>query len=221
MIASYFKREDIDGKVVLIDPNDKPTIKANGFLAAFDELYKDTVQYVTSAKIESIDVANRKVTTDFDEFSFDDAAIYPRVRASRLIENLGLADMNNPQLEANIDQLKNHVIGDEHTYVVGDSRPMPFSKSGNTANTEAKIIAKRIAMHAAGKDMAWESPNTICYSMVTDDPQESIVVDAKYAHDGTGHGWGFTDVTLIEERSEDLGKANIEWGKGLFRDMFG
>ncbi len=220
MIASYFKREEIPGKVVLIDPNDKPTIKAEGFLAAFSDLYSDTLEYMTSAKIEGIDLANKTVKTDFDEIRFNDAAIYPRVRASRLIENLGLADEKSAQLEAKIDQLKNHIIGDEYTYVVGDARPMPFSKSGNTANTEAKIIAKRIAMHAQGKDMDWESPNTICYSMVGDNPQESIMVDAKYKHDGTGNNWGFTDVTMINDRSTDLAKANIEWGKGLYRDMF-
>ena len=220
MIAAYFKREEIPGKVVLLDPNPKPTIKAEGFLAAFEELYKDTLEYVTSTKITGVDLANKTIKTDFDDVRFADAAIYPRVRASRLIENLGLANEKSAQLEANIDQLKNHIVGDEYTYVVGDSRPMPFSKSGNTANTEAKIIAKRIAMHAQGKDMPWESPRTICYSMVGDNPQESIMVDAKYKHDGTGNGWGFTDVTMINDRTEDLGKANIEWGKGLYRDMF-
>ena len=30
----------------------------------------------------------------------------------------------------------------------------------------------------------------------------------------------FTDVVMINDRSKDLGKANIEWGKGLWRDMF-
>lgn len=221
MIAAYFQREQIPGKVVLLDPNPKPTIKAEGFLAAFSELYGDVLDYRTSTTITGVDVANNKVTTEFDEFTFADAAIYPRVRASRLIENLGLVDPQSAQKEANIDQLKYHIKDDPHTYVTGDSRPMPFSKSGNTSNTEAKIVARMIAAHAAGKEIAWESPRTICYSMVGAAPQESIMVDAKYAHDGTGHGWHFTDVTMINDRSEDLARANIEWGKGLYRDMFG
>jgi len=220
LIASYFKKEGIPGKVVLLDPNAKPTIKADGFLAAFNELYGDTLEYVVSTKIMGVDMGAKKVATEFDEVEFTDAAIYPQVRASRLIENVGLANPDSAQFEANIDQLKNHAMGDEHTYVIGDSRPMPFSKSGNTANTEAKIIARRIAMHAAGKDMAWESPRTICFSMVDSDPEESIMVDAKYAHDGNGAGWGFTDVTMINDRSGDLAKSNVEWGEGLFRDMF-
>ncbi|RMD47642.1 MAG: NAD(P)/FAD-dependent oxidoreductase [Alphaproteobacteria bacterium] len=220
MIAAYFQKEEIPGKVVLIDPNEKPTIKAEGFLAAFSELYKDVIEYMPSTKIEGIDIGAKKVITEFEEIEFADAAIYPRVRASRLIENLGLADPNSPQLEAAIDTLRYHVAGDEHTYVTGDARPMPFSKSGNTANSEAKIVAKMIAAHAEGKEVPWQSPETICYSAVRADPLESIMVDAKYKHDGHGAGWGFTDVTMINDRSKDLGKANIEWGKGLWRDMF-
>ncbi len=219
LIASYFKKEGIKGKVILLDPNEKPTIKANGFLAAFKELYKDVLEYHTSTTITGVDPHKKVVTTEFGEFTFADAALYPRVRASRLIEDLGLHDPKSPQLEAKIDNFFYNVPGDEHTYVTGDARPMPFSKSGNTANTEAKIVAKIIAARAAGKEPKWESPNTICYSMVNANPKESIMVDAKYKFT-KGKGWGFTDVKLIEKRSTQLGKANIEWGKGLYRDMF-
>ena len=220
MVASYFKKEGIKGKVILLDPNDKPTIKAEGFLSAFNDLYKDVLEYHTSSTITGVDPHNKVVKTEFGEVKFADATLYPRVRASRLIEDLGLADPKSPQLEAKIDQFYYNVPGDEHTYVTGDARPMPFSKSGNTANTEGKIVAGIIAARAAGKEPKWESPNTICYSMVNTDPQESIMVDAKYKFT-KGKGWGFTDVKMINKRSKQLGKANIEWGKGLYRDMFG
>lgn len=220
LIAAFFKTEGIKGKVILLDPNEKPTIKAEGFLAAFKELYGDQLDYRTATKIEGVDLAKKQVVTEFGEVGFADASLYPRVRANQLIEDLGLADPKSPQKEAAIDNLKYHVKGDEHVYATGDVRPMPFSKSGNTANSEAHIVARMIAGHAAGKEVAWESPNTICYSMVNADPQESIMVDAKYKHDGKGAGWGFTDVKMINDRTTSLGKANIEWGKGLYRDMF-
>ncbi len=218
LIASYFKQEGIKGKVVLLDPRDKPSIKANGFLAAFKR-HKDYLEYHTAANITGVDVGKKMVKTEFGEVKFADAALYPRVRASRLIEDLGLHDPKSPQLEAKIDEFFYNVPGDEHTYVIGDARPMPFSKSGNTANTEAKIVARIIAERAAGKKPKWESPNTICYSMVDGTSKESIMVDAKYKFT-KGKGWGFTDVKLIEKASKQLGKANIEWGKGLYRDMF-
>ncbi len=219
MIASYFRAEGIKGKVVLLDPNEKPAIKANGFLAAFRELHKGYIDYQTAATITGVDVAGKTVETEFGKVEFADAAIYPRVRAARLIEDLGLTDPESLQMEGRIDHFRYTVPGDDHTYICGDARPMPFSKSGNTANTEAQIVAKMIAARARGEDSPWESPNTICYSMVDANSRESIMVDARYKFT-KGKGWGFTDVKMIEKRSKKLGKANIEWGKGLYRDMF-
>ena len=42
LIGDYFKKNKIKGKIVLLDPGEKPFApKAPGFLAAFSELYKD------------------------------------------------------------------------------------------------------------------------------------------------------------------------------------
>ena len=217
LIANYFKKNKVKGKVVLLDPGEKPFApKAPGFLAAFKELYKDYIDYQPSTMVQSVDPIKKTVKTELDTIEFDDAAIYPRVRAARLIEDLGLHDPQNPQLEAAIDVYKYFAKGDQTCYVTGDCRPMPFSKSGNTANSEAHYVAKVIAAHEAGKDIDWVSPQTICYSMVNGTPEEAIVVKAKYAKEG----FGFTDVEVDNTRSASLGKATHEWGAGLYRDMF-
>ncbi len=217
MIASYFKKNKIKGKVVLLDPGDKPFApKAPGFLAAFHELYPDIIEYKPSTNIKSVDPMKQTVTTEFDTIKFDDAAIYPRVRAAKLIEDLGLANPKSPQMEGDIDVYKYFAKGDKTCYITGDCRPMPFSKSGNTANSEAHYVARVIAAHEAGKDIDWMSPQTICYSMVNAEPQQAIVVKAKYDR----KTFGFTDVQLDNTRSAALGKATHEWGAGLYRDMF-
>ena len=43
MIASYFKKNKIKGKVLVLDANPDITIKKDGFHAAFNELYKDII----------------------------------------------------------------------------------------------------------------------------------------------------------------------------------
>lgn len=220
MVASVFKKNKIKGKVVLLDANPDITIKKDGFHAAFDKLYKGVIEYHKNSEIRSVDVAKREVKTDFDTIKFADAAIYPRVRASRLIEQLGLANPDSPQKEANIDVLKYNVIGDNRVYVLGDARPMPFSKSGNTANSEAKYVAKVIAARTAGKEIAWESPHTICYSAVMASPLESISVDAHYKYDPKTKGFGFDKAMLFEKWDKARGQANLEWARGLYRDMF-
>lgn len=217
MIANYFKRHNIGGKVVLLDPNPEPFApKAPGFLAAFSELYADHLDYHPSTPVTAVDPIARTVTTDFDTIQFEDAAIYPRIRAARLIEDLGLHKADSLQFEADIDTHKYWAKGDHTCYVTGDSRPMPFSKSGNTANTEGHFVAKVIAAVEAGGDIPWESPQTICYSLVNGTPEEGIVVKAKY----TETDFTFTDVDLDNNRSAAIATAAHEWGEGLYRDMF-
>jgi NADH dehydrogenase FAD-containing subunit len=217
MIANYFKKNNISGKVVLLDPGEQPFApKAPGFLAAFSELYGDIIDYQPSTVIQSVDPIAKTVTTEFDTIEFADAAIYPRIRAAKLIEDLGLHNAESPQMEADIDIYKYFAKGDTTCYVTGDCRPMPYSKSGNTANSEGHFVAKVIAAVEAGNDIDWESPQTICYSMVNGDPEEAIVVKAKYEKEG----FGFTDVELDNARSAALGAAAHEWGAGLYRDMF-
>lgn len=221
LIASYFKREKIPGKVILLDANPDVTIKKEGFHAAFDELYKDTLEYHTSFEITGVDAHKRQVKSEFDEVSFVDAAIYPRVRASKLIEAVGLANPKTPQLEARIDPLTYNVIGDERVYVAGDARPMPFSKSGNTANSEAKFVAQIIVARANGKPVPkWESPNTVCYSVVNGDPLEAISVDAHYAYNPKDKTFAFDKVKMFEKRDAARGEATLDWARALYRDMF-
>lgn len=221
LLASYFKKNKIKGKVVLLDANPDVTIKKDGFHAAFDELYKGILDYQPSFEIKGVDPHKRTVSSEFDTVSFDDAAIYPRVRGARLIEQLGLVDPTSPQKEAHIDVLFNNIVGDKRVYVTGDARPMPFSKSGNTSNSEAKIIAKVIAARAQGKDVKqWVSPHTVCYSAVNMDPMEAISVDAYYAYNPKGQSFAFDKVKLFEKRSTARGQATLEWAEGLYRDMF-
>jgi sulfide dehydrogenase [flavocytochrome c] flavoprotein subunit len=221
MIASAFKKNKVKGKVLVLDHNPNFTIKAKGFSAAFNELYKDYIEYRPSSEIKGIDVDNRVIKTEFDSIKFDDATIYPGVRGSTLIETLGLVDPKSPQKEALIDGLKYNVIGDERVYVTGDSRPMPFSKSANTANTEGKYVAKVLAARAQGKDINWYSPETICYSMVNANPMEAISVDATYAYDAKTKTFSFSkDTKMFEDRDKTKGRGCIEWAKGMYRDLF-
>jgi NADPH-dependent 2,4-dienoyl-CoA reductase/sulfur reductase-like enzyme len=221
LIASYFKRQKIKGKVILLDANPDVTIKKEGFHAAFDELYKGVIDYRTSFEITGVDVDKKRVMSEFGEVDFVDAAIYPKVRASRLIETVGLVDPKSNQMEANIDPLTYNVIGDERVYVAGDARPMPFSKSGNTANSEAKIVSQIIAARAAGKPAPeWVSPNTVCFSVVNGDPLEAISVDAHYAYNPTDKSFAFDQVKMFEKRDAARGAATLDWAKGLYRDMF-
>ncbi|TAL71705.1 MAG: sulfur oxidation protein, flavocytochrome C [Rhodanobacter sp.] len=223
LIASVIKHNKLKGKVVILDANPEITIKAPGFHAAFDELYKGIIEWHPTAAVTGVDVAGRTVHTEFDSYKFDDAAIYPNVRAATLIEELDLMapPTKSNQKEANIDIRFYNLIGDQRVYVTGDSRPMPYSKSGNTSNSEGHYVAKVLAARAQGKDIAWTSPQTLCYSMVDAFPKQAIWVDTYYGYDAKKDAiTGFKDTKVDNKRSEANGTAYLEWARGLYRDMF-
>jgi len=220
LIASVFKRENIKGKVVLIDSRAEPAVMAEGFLAAFNELYGDIIEYMPSSTITGVDPEARTLSTEFDDVAFDDAAIYPRIRGARLLERLGLVDAKSAQKEAAIDPLTYNVVGDAHVYAAGDCRPMPFSKSGGTARSEGVYVAKLIAARTRGQQVPWESPHTVCYSMVNADPAEAIMVDGKYRFEASSGQWAHFENVAINERDTEKGRKAFAWAEEHFRDMF-
>ncbi|KIM11396.1 MAG: twin-arginine translocation pathway signal protein [Sulfuricurvum sp. PC08-66] len=229
LIADYFKRNKINGKVVILDENPNITIKTDGFHSAFTKLYGDYITYMPSTTITSIDPFKKRIVTELgEEIDFTDAALYPRVRGNRLLELAGVAkDSVFNKAEANIDPFTYQVIGDKNVFCTGDVRPMGFSKSANTANTEGVIVAKNIVKYLAGEELSqktWSSPLTVCYSAVNADPLRAISVNAGYAYDEAKKSFGFANAGTMEkwDGAEGVagGKGLIEWGKGLYREMF-
>jgi NADPH-dependent 2,4-dienoyl-CoA reductase/sulfur reductase-like enzyme len=153
LVADYFKKNDIKGKVIVLDENPNITIKADGFHSAFKTLYGDIIEYMPSSNIVKIDLDNKMVETELGEqIEFEDAALYPRVRGNKLLEIAGVAkDSVFNKMEADIDPFTYQTKADPDVFCTGDVRPMGFSKSGNTANTEGKIVAEYIDMHLKGK----------------------------------------------------------------------
>lgn len=229
LFADYFKRNEIAGKVILLDENPDVTIKKDGFHSAFEDLYGDYLEYLPASVITEVDPVNKMVVTELgEEIEFADAAIYPHVRGNKLLEIAGVAkDSVFNKMEADINVFTNQVNGDPNVFCTGDARPMGFSKSGNTANTEGHIVAKYVLMYLDGttlSEQTWKSPLTVCYSAVEGKPLHAISVNAGYAYDPKKRAFGFHNASTMEHwkgrEGEMAGKGLIEWGKGLYRDFF-
>ena len=224
-----FKKNKIKGKVLLLDENPDITIKKEGFQSAFDEMYKDYLTYVPSAKIVSINLDKKVVVASEmeDTYTFADAAFYPHVRGGKLLEVCGVAqDTAFNKMEGNIDPFTYEVVGAENKniFVSGDARPMGYSKSGNTSNSEGHYLAQLIAQRIKdGKDIPWVSPLTVCYSVVATKPERAISIRAQYKFKGRTLA-GFTNVELSEQWKDkaglDNGRLLDAWAKRLYADMF-
>ena len=222
LVAGFFKRKNIKGKVVLIDPRDKPAVNDEGFLSAFDELYGDTIEYLNSTMVEGVDPHRNVIKTDFDEIKFDGGAIYPRTRAARIIEKFGLHQAKNKQFEADIDPFNYNFRDDNQIYIAGDCRPMPFSKSASVAVSEGRHIAKVITARLQGKSVQWVTPESICYSMVNSIPEEAILSKSAYEFDQNTQHWRFAKRSKSYNiRSSKLATETYTWASSHFQNIFG
>jgi Uncharacterized NAD(FAD)-dependent dehydrogenases len=224
VVAGWIKKNKIPGKVLLLDMNPDITIKAKGFHEAYNQLYPDIVEYVSSAGIKGIDPWKKEIKTEFKTYKFDEMTLYPGVRGGYLFEQLGMVYPESQQKEANIDaHTYNLKKGDKkihNAFAGGDSRWMPFSKSGNTSQTEGFHIAKLITAAEAGKTIPYKSPHTVCYSMVNYDPLQAIYVSLHYAYDKKKGMWQFARVQEDDNRDAAKAARYLEWGKDMYRNMF-
>lgn len=225
VIADYFKQNKIDGKVVLLDENNSITIKEKGFQSAFNELYKDHLEYVPGSPINEIDLDKKIVYTEFDEYEFADASFYPHVRGGKILEKFGLAKDAKNKLEAHINQLTYEAIGAKNIFITGDTRPMGFSKSGNTSNTEGQYVARIIASRINKTEpIAWEPATTACFSAVSIQPEKAIYIYTQYSYDEKTKTFDFADTTADENwktNGTTNADSNYSWATSLYYDMFG
>ncbi len=224
VIADYFKQNKIKGKVILLDENNTITIKEKGFQSAFDMLYKDYLEYHPNTTINSIDLDAKIVETEFDEIEFEDAAFYPHVRGAKILEIVGLAKDGKNMLEANINPLTYEAIGTKNIFITGDSRPMGFSKSGNTSNTEGHHVASLIAQKInTSAPIKWSPPTTTCFSAVSIAPEKAIYIYTQYSYNKVDKTFDFADTLSSENWGRD-GEVNAsslyDWANALYADMF-
>lgn len=224
LIADYFKKNKIKGKVILLDENADITIKKKGFHSAFNKMYKKYIQYVPGSKIQTFDLKNKIVKTDFDEFKFEDAAFYPHIRGGKLLEIAGVSKDASGKF-ADINPQTYKVNGHSSIYCAGDARPMGFSKSGNTSNTEGHVVAASIVSQIKGSKFKWSSPHTTCFSAVAAKPIHAISVDADYKFNPKEGTFAFDNASADEDWKGKHGKVNgqglMGWSEAMYYDMFG
>jgi len=224
VIADYFKQKKLKAKVILLDENNAITIKKKGFQSAFDTLYKEYIEYLPNTTIKKIDLDKKVVETGFDEISFEDAAFYPHVRGAKILERAGIAKDAKNMLEGDINPLTYEVNGEKNIFVTGDSRPMGFSKSGNTSNSEGHFVSKLIAQKINKTEkVKWEPPTTTCFSAVSIAPEKAIFIYTQYAYNKADKSFNFASTISGEDWKKD-GAVHADslhdWADALYADMF-
>jgi len=248
MIAAYMKKEDIRGKVIMLNPSNE-IAKGAAFKEAWGELYGDMIEHIDFATIKDVDTKAKTVTfihkeaqpvkdKDFDEPTFKTVEKTISYEVLNLIPN----NKANPvitmaDLEVTPDSFHKVVMNgcsfqtksDANVYAIGDVVAHAIPPSGQTANWAGKQCAKEVAAQLAGKKYTLPVMNTpvaagnVCYSMVGDKPEEGILVTHDFSWNGTiivGKGNVPKDPRTGKFRSGGTAKALRDWYRGITSDLF-
>jgi NADH dehydrogenase FAD-containing subunit len=227
VVADIIKRKRFDGgdtKVIVLDENDGIQAEKNTFERAYRGVYRNIVEYIPNAIIESVDSSQKIVATSRGDFSADVMNIIPRHQAAEFVRNTGLTDGGDWAL---VDPLTYESTLAEFSgvHIIGDTQNTGQPKSAHMANAQAKICADAIIRSFNGESNFDQerieniTTNSACYSPIT--VNKASWLTANYAYDPNSNQMVATHVGEAEEWSKDNYEQMFDWAKNLFNDSFG
>jgi sulfite dehydrogenase len=220
--AFYFKRAKPRSKVLVLDANEDLVSKPALFKAAWNDLYKGTIEYRNNTEVRAIDARTRSVKTDFDTIKGDVLNVLPPMRAADIARSAGLTTGGTHW--CGVDWLSMESLAHKGIHVLGDatlSAPaMP--KSGHMANSHAKVAAAAIIELMNGRQ---PNPQPViantCYSYVDD--KEAIHVASVHRYEPAQKTMvvvpGASGVSAA--RSDLEGTYASGWAQNIWSDMLG
>lgn len=228
LMASYFQRNKIPAKIVILDP--KPSISpiGGGYRRAFDELYDDVITYVPNAAVKELDPFNRVVKTAAGDFRFDDAIFMGHHQAADLVWKLDAVGKTAEGKATNwaaVHPEFYNMKDDPNVFVIGDSvgavSPQfgHYPKSGHIANRMGRSVAQYISQQAKGQPMKPVIIDNLCYMLVNTEPLEAISVKFEYKMGPEGH----LLQTLTDDifRRPQLWQEDLRWYGSMVQDFVG
>lgn len=222
MIAWLLKTRKLKARLVVLDPGGGVL----GFPKLFAERYREQITYVPHTTVRAVDPYRRRVSTDFDDYDFDDAILMPPQQAGDLVWQAGLIGRDAegaPSGWGEQHPLRLHAVADERIYLVGDliGRASPlfghYTKSGHVAARLGAIAAAEIAARAEGREASTTLPDSVCYVSTDLDPAESLRVDASYRVRGDG-----LIVQSVKQHRDPQPRGEDEaWALGLYAELLG
>ncbi len=219
-VAWYFKRAKPRAKVLILDGNEDVQSKKALFLRAWNEEYKDIVEYLPNCVLTDVDV--RTLTAKFetaDDVTADVLNVIPPHRAGNIAARAGVITANDNWCE--VDFLSFESIKVPNIHVLGDSIQIAplMPKSGHMANQQAKVAAAAVLAALAGTPVN-PTPvvNNTCYSFITD--RDAVHVASVHQYDRAQKT--FLPVPgaggLSAAMSAQEGEYAFAWAKNIWSD---
>ena len=178
LIAHYLKTRKPKSKVIILDAKDAFS-KQRLFQNAWKELYPDHLEWVSlsqGGKVNSVDVAEKTLVTDFGRHKASVANVIPPQRAAAIAQSAGVADRSG---WCPVDPVTFESKLVPNIHVIGDAAIMgAMPKSAFSANSQAKVCATAVATLLKGGTPAEPRLINTCYSLVA--PDYGITVAGVY-----------------------------------------
>jgi NADH dehydrogenase FAD-containing subunit len=222
VIAAQFKARKIKGRLIILDPN--PLMPA--FRRPFNEHYREQIVYVPRTGVKSVDPFNKMVSTEFDDYRFDDAILMPPQQAADLVWQAGLIARDSsgkPTGWAEPDPLHLHARDDERIFLIGDliDQVSPlfgrYPKGGHLAARLGRIAAHEIAARAGGNIPPALLPDSVCHVLTSMEPQEMMRIDSQFKLRADGVIAQSVKQTFDPNPMDE----DIQWAKGMFAEFLG
>jgi sulfide dehydrogenase [flavocytochrome c] flavoprotein chain len=218
MVASYFKQHKPRSKVLILDGNPDVTSKKGLFMAAWNNHYKDIIEYKPNSTLR--EVSGTTARFDFEDVRADVLNVIPAQRAADLAVSAGLVNMNDRWV--GVDWLTMESTAVPGVHVLGDSTfsapAMP--KSGHMANQHAKVAAAAIINLLKGEAVsATPVVMNTCYSFVTQ--RDVVHVASVHQYDAADKTFktvpGSGGVSVAANQIE--GRYALSWADNIWADM--
>ena len=219
-IASYFSKAKPKSKVLILDANDDVTSKGPLFKKAWNERYKNIVEYRPKHALTDVDAASNTLKFEFnDSIKADVLNVIPPMRAGDIAVKTGLATANKRWCE--VDFLTFESKAAPNIHVLGDSIQIApaMPKSGHMANQHGKTCAAAVVALLTGKSPnAMPIYNNTCYSFVSD--EDVVHVSSVHQYDATKK----TMVTVagsggVSSAANELeGRYAMSWARNIWAD---
>ena len=243
MIAAYMKKEEIAGKVIILNETDK-IAKGTAFKEAWTELYGDIIEHHADCKIKDVDTANKSIsftqtvykdkddldgTTTQKRLNYEVLNLIPHNKANEVIEMAALETTSDSFGKVKMNGCSFATMTDPDVYAIGDVTGHALPPSGQTANWQGIQCAKEVAARLHNKPFEHsvktevQKAGNVCFSMVGDNPEEGISVIHDFSWTGTvikGTGHVPKDDQSGKFRSKRTAKAAHEWYRGITSDLF-
>jgi NADH dehydrogenase FAD-containing subunit len=228
LVANHMSRLGVTSvdspSVIVLDANSSIQAEKETFGKAFNELYKNTLQYVPNAELYGVNSSSGTVSTSAGEFQGNVLNIIPQNRATSVVRKSGLTDDGNwaPVDPTTYESTLPDFAG---VHVIGDSQNTNQPKSAHMANAQAKICADAVIRSLSGlptdteERLANLTTNSACYSPITRNTASWLT--ANFAYNVNLNRMELTHIGEAEKWSRESYQDMFTWADNLFTDCFG